>query len=69
MLLGNSPLRDFSSSKSLFNLVWLSQRLSDLLFGYYEAVPSQKLELFFSVASIDYFLGHIYPPRFSTSAV
>jgi hypothetical protein len=39
MLLGNSPLRDFSPSKSLFNLVWPSQCLSDLPFGYYEAVP------------------------------
>ena len=65
MFLGNSPLRDFSPSESLFDLVWLPQGLSDLPFRYYEAMPPQKLELFFSVGSVDDFFGHIRAARFS----
>lgn len=69
MRIGNSPLRNFSPSKSFLNLFWPPQRLSDLLFGYYETMPLQNLELFFGVGAVDDFFGHIYPVRFSSTAV
>src|SRR5262245_3069771 len=69
MLLGNSPLRDFSPSKSLFNFLRPPQRFSDLTFGYDEPMSPQNLELFVSVTSVNNFFGHIHPRCFLSSEV
>jgi len=68
MPLRDSPLRDFSPSKSLFNILRFPQRRSDLPFGHYKAMPPQNLKLFFSMVSVDNFFGHIYSLRFPASA-